>query len=103
MLPTQRTALVEITRWSWIIIASAPPRHIALTTACTSCWWMTRSSAVNSPPKLSTERVESVMVTVREGPVAPCMPAARSRVAARWVIARSRESAGALRVLSVST
>ena len=46
MLPTQRTALVEMTRWSCNIIASAPPAHRAFTTAWTSCWWTTRSSPV---------------------------------------------------------
>ena len=41
MLPTQRTALVEMTRWSCSIIASAPPAHSAFTTAWTSCWCTT--------------------------------------------------------------
>ena len=55
MLPTQRTALVEMTRWSCSIIASAPPAHSALTTACTSCWWTTKSSGSapggHAPPR----------------------------------------------------
>ena len=44
VLPMQRTAEVVSTRWSMIIIASAPPAHIAFTTDCTSCWCTTRSS-----------------------------------------------------------
>ena len=52
MLPTQRTALVEMTRWSCSIIASAPPAHSALTTLCTSCWCTTMSSAVKPSGRL---------------------------------------------------
>ncbi len=43
VVPTQRTALVETTRWSISIIDSAPLAHSALTTAWTSCWCTTTS------------------------------------------------------------
>ena len=44
VLPTHFTAVVEITRCPWIVIASAPPLQKALTTAWISCWCTTRRS-----------------------------------------------------------
>src|SRR6185312_5057837 len=57
VLPTQRTALVATTRWPMIVMACAPPAHSALTTPCTSCWWMTRSSGC-APAARSRSTIE---------------------------------------------
>ncbi len=40
-LPEQRTAELNSTRWSIIIMDSAPPAHSAFTTASMSCWCTT--------------------------------------------------------------
>ena len=67
VLPTHLTPVVETTRWPWMVIASAPPIHSALTTAWMSCWWTSsRSGSMPSPAKLAGA---SSRVTVTAGPV----------------------------------
>ena len=82
-LPTQRTALVAISRWSMMATASAPEAHTALTTACTSDWWMTTSSgpAPMAPPALG------------EPPPAPPLPG-NCRVCETWLLASAYEQIG---------
>src|SRR6476469_2855660 len=92
-----------MTRWSWIIIASAPEVHSALTTAWTSCWCTTMSSAVKPSGRESAVRFASSSVTSSAGPrtlvvaaVGASSSAARVRLERCW-------SAGAFVVLSVLT
>ncbi|CAM5587854.1 hypothetical protein STANM309S_00450 [Streptomyces tanashiensis] len=77
MLPTQRTALVEMSRWSMTRMPSAPPCQRALTTAWRSCWWMTRSLACGSgyPGAAWAFGGASSRVTVRPGPETSVVPA----------------------------
>ena len=55
MFPTHRTALVAITRWPAMVMASAPPAHRALTTPCRSDWCTT--SWLGSTPAIWVGRV----------------------------------------------
>ena len=93
MAPTQRTALVLITRWSMICTASAPPAHSALTTAWRSCWWTTRSSGLASSGRTrSPDRGASSSVTRRPGPRTALVPATSSRARERRCSAATRRS-----------
>ena len=67
-LPTHLIPVVEMIRWPWIEIASAPPVHSAFTTAWMSCWWMTSQSASMSGLSSSTFFGASCSVTVTPGP-----------------------------------
>ena len=67
VLPTHLTPVVEMTRWPWMVIASAPPDHRALTTAWMSCWCTTSRSG--STPSAATDAGASSRVTVTAGPV----------------------------------
>ena len=82
MLPTQRTAEVLITRWSISIIAFAPPRHSALTTAWTSCWCTTIQFRLAPSGKVAGSRLESSSVTVTVSPVIAVNPARGARESA---------------------
>src|SRR3954453_2527499 len=68
VLPTHLIPVVAITRSPWIVIASAPPAHSALTTAWMSCWW-TSSSLTSSPAAWSASSGASSRVIVTPGPV----------------------------------
>lgn len=85
MLPTQRTALVEMTRWSMSIIASAPEAQRALTTAWTSCWCTTMSSTVKPLGIWSPRSLESLSETSIPGPTTGVRPAPGARASARLV------------------
>ena len=94
VLPTHFTAVVEITRCPWIVIASAPPLQKALTTAWMSCWCTTRRSG--SMPFAATLDGASSRVTVTAGPVTgvrptrrACLPSSGAR--ADWSLPASRE------------
>src|SRR6478736_4460702 len=103
VLPTQRTALVEMTRWSWIIIASAPEVHRALTTACTSCWCTTMSSAVKPSGKESAVRFASLRVTSRAAPRTLVVAAGAASSSAVRVRLERWSSVGAFVRLRAST
>ena len=113
-LPSHLMPVVVITRWPWIVIASAPPFHIALTTAWMSCWWTTsrlrsrlvelmtsagrvgerdreagagaRASARPGPSSSSTCRWSLRDLAVAD----PRRSAARRRRSARWTRASQR-------------
>ena len=103
MLPTQRTALVEMTRWSMICMASAPPRHNALTTPWTSCWWTTTSLTPKPSGISSLLRWASSRETVTEGPLTGVSPAAAALARERRSRSRSRRLPGAASRVSRST
>ena len=63
-LPTHLIPVVEMTRWFWIEIASAPPAQSAFTTAWMSCWWITSQSASTSGLSRTTSFGASLSVTV---------------------------------------
>src|SRR3954452_3460400 len=94
VLPTQRTALVATTRWPMMVIAWAPPAHSALTTPCTSCWWITRSSgcAPAARSRSTADRGASSSDTVTAGPTTGVSPAAAASLAACAWAARIRVS-----------
>ena len=94
MLPTHLMPVVEMTRWPWMVMASAPPDHRALTTAWMSCWWTTSRSA--STPFAATEDGASSRVTETVGPVTAVSPAAAS--AALQLLRQVGAGAGVLRV-----
>ena len=72
VLPTHLMPVVAITRWPWMVIASAPPRHSSLATAWMSCWWTTSRSW--STPSPVTDSGASSRVTVTDGPVTGVSP-----------------------------
>src|SRR4051812_18809948 len=80
-LPTHLIPVVEMTRWFWIEIASAPPAQSAFTTAWMSCWWITSQSASTSGLSLTTSGGASFSVTVRPGPVTGVVPTSSDRSA----------------------
>ena len=54
-VPDALDAGARSTRWPWMVIASAPPDHSALTTAWMSCWWTTSNSRTD-PGRLQPGR-----------------------------------------------
>ena len=73
----QRMPVVLTTRWPWIVTASAPPFHIALTTAWMSCWWTSRRLGLStvSGVSWSVPWGASDSVIVRPGPSTGSSPA----------------------------
>src|ERR1700712_5075299 len=65
VFPTHLIPVVLITRWPWMVMASAPPDHRAFTTAWMSCWWTTSRSA--STPFTATDVGASSRVTDTTG------------------------------------
>ena len=61
-------AVVDTTRWPWIVIASAPPAHSALATASMSCWCTTRLLTSSPATESWTASGASVSVIVTPGP-----------------------------------
>ena len=78
-LPSHLMPVVVITRCPWIVIASAPPFHIALATAWMSCWWTTSRLRLRLV-ELMTSSGASESVIVRPGPERACSPAGSSRL-----------------------
>ncbi len=81
VLPTHLIPVVEMTRWPWIVMASAPPAHIALTTAWMSCW-CTIAFSTSSPASARPFSGASSSTTVSPGPSTARMPAGSARRAA---------------------
>ena len=80
--------VVLTTRWPWIVIACAPPCHIALTTAWMSCWCTSRS--LGSTDELEVTSAEaSESVTVTPGPTCGSRPAGPRIAAALRLTART--------------
>ena len=63
-----------MTRLPWIVTASAPPVHIALTTAWMSCW-CTTSRLMSRVEELMTSAGASESVIVTPGPATGVNPA----------------------------
>ncbi len=78
-LPTHLIPVVEMTRWFWIVMASAPPAQSAFTTAWMSCWWITSQSASTSGLSFTTCDGASLSVTVSPGPVTGTVPTCSDR------------------------
>src|SRR6266545_3256862 len=81
--------VVEMIRWPWIEIASAPPAQSAFTTAWMSCWWMTSQSASMSGFSSSTFFGASWRVTVMPGPDSGVVPTCWESQARRRVVSLS--------------
>ena len=74
--------VVVITRWPWIVIASAPPFHSALATAWMSCWWTTSRLRLRLV-ELMTSSGASESVIVSPGPERARSPAGSSSPSTR--------------------
>src|SRR4051794_22043072 len=84
----QRMPVVLTTRWPWMVIARAPPFHMALTTAWMSCWCTIRS--LGSIVELAVTSAEaSERVTVTPGPLSATRPAGPFIAAALWLKLRT--------------
>ena len=80
--------VVLTTRWPWMVTASAPPFHIALTTAWMSCWWTSRRFGLSGElAVVSCGASESVTVT--PGPTIGLRPAGPFMASARRLTART--------------
>ncbi len=73
-LPSHLMPVVVMIRWPWTVTASAPPFHIALTTAWMSCWCTTRRLRFWLV-ELMTSSGASESVTVTPGPDRGVSPA----------------------------
>src|SRR4051812_42052141 len=92
-----------MTRWSWIIIASAPEAQRALTTACTSCWCTTMSSGVKPSGRESAVRLASSSTTSSAAPRTLVVAAGAASSSAALVRPERWSSVGAFVLVSAST
>ena len=75
--------VVVMTRWPCTVTASAPPAHIALSTAWMSCWCTTIGLTSPSVDAISSSGA-SASTTVTPAPSTASRPAMSSSVSARF-------------------